>query len=204
MKLLNKLFLSLSIFVMTDSAVFAAPYTFTAQDYIEYGIYFSPRGADFSTKLLTVRAGDINGYYAKFFPSIKDIPSQRQSLELKTPRGAVRVRRNDNVGLVVIRDTHNSKKRQGTKRLDVTFERGICTHVDGNSSGCAVHLRLTTNKPDIDTVRQSRTLRITTSTGLSFRYKSLFTDGGKPLNLPALNRSPSIVNFAWEWRPSIK
>jgi hypothetical protein len=204
MKLLDKIFLSLSVFVMTDSAVFAAPYTFTAQDYIDYGIFFSPRGADESRRLLTLRAGDINGYYAKFFPSIEDVPSQRQSLELRTPRGSVRVRRSDNEGLVVIRDTHNSRRRQGTKRLEVTFERGICTDADGNSSPCAVHLRLTTNRPDIGTVRQSRTLRITTSTGLSFRYKSLFTDGGKPLNLPALNRSPSIVNFASEWRRSIE
>jgi hypothetical protein len=203
MKYLNNLFLTLSVSLLSCTAVFAEPYTFTAQDFIEYGIYFSPSGGARSSKLLTLRAGDITGYYAKYFPSIKDVPSQRQALELVTPRGTVRVRRNDNVGLVVIRDTHNSKKRIGTKRLDVTFERGICTDADGNSSRCAVHLRLTTNKPDSITLRQSRTLRITTSTGLSFRYKSLTYDGGKPFP-PALNRTPAINNYAWEWRAGVK
>jgi hypothetical protein len=202
MKYLNTLFLSLSISVLASTAVFAEPYTFTAQDFIEYGIYFSPNGRARSTKLLTLRAGDIKGYYAKYFPTFKDVPSQRQALELVTPRGTVRVRRNDNVGLVVIRDTHNSKKRIGTKRLDVTFEKGKCTDEAGNTSPCSIHLRLTTNKPDVMTVRQSRTLRISTSTGLTFRYKSLTYDGRKPFP-PDLNRTPAITNYAWEWRPSV-
>jgi hypothetical protein len=204
MRYLKNLCLILSVSLLSGTAVFADPYTFTKQDFIEYGIYFSPRSTVRSTKLLTLRAGDITGYYAKFFPSIKDVPSQRQALQLTTLRGAVRVRRNDDTGLVVIRDTHNSKKRIGTKKLDVTFENGICTDAAGTSSPCAVHLLLTTNKPDKNTLRQSRTLRITTSTGLSFRYKSLSYDGGKPLNLPALNRTPAINNYAWEWRPSVK
>jgi hypothetical protein len=49
----------------------AAPYTFTENDYLEYGIYFSEgRGAP-ASKLLTLRYGDIDTYYAEKLPWVK-------------------------------------------------------------------------------------------------------------------------------------
>jgi hypothetical protein len=177
----------------------AAPYTFTPEDYIEYGIYFAERGAERSSKLLTIRYGNIQGYYNEYFPEFTP-PTVKQRLRLATSHGTVRVDRNDNVGLTVTRDTYNERRRRGTKRLEVTFQHATCTDAAGITSPCSVNLVLTTDGPDRGVVRERRRLTITTSTGLAFRYRSLRTDGGKPLNLPALNRSPAISNYAWEWR----
>ena len=204
MRTTQKLMLSVMTTLVSLGAVSAEPYTFTPQDYIEYGIYFSPKGYSNSTssKLLTLRAGDINGYYSTFFPDFKDVPTERQSLRLKTARGSVIVNRKDSEGLVVTRDTHNSRKRRGTKLLDVTFENGTCSDASGVTSSCVVHLELTTKKPDRFVTRQPRLLKITTSTGLSFRYKSLLVDGSKPFPIN-IEQYPVINNFAWEWRPSL-
>ncbi len=204
MRTTQKLMLSVMTTLVSLGAVSAEPYTFTPQDYIEYGIYFSPKGYSNSTssKLLTLRAGDINGYYSTFFPDFKDVPTERQLLRLKTARGSVIVNRKDSEGLVVTRDTHNSRKRRGTKLLDVTFENGTCTDASGVTSSCVVHLELTTKKPDRFVTRQPRLLKITTSTGLSFRYKSLLVDGSKPFPIN-IEQYPVINNFAWEWRPSL-
>lgn len=194
--------LALGVFLTSTPLASAAPYTFTPQDFIDYGIYFSPRGSlQFPhRKLLTIRFGNIEGWYAEYIPGFKNIPKPTQQLRLSTPRGSVRVNRNDNVGLTVTRDTYRSKGRGGTKLLDVSFERGRCRDASGVLSQCAVTLRLTTDGPDRGVVRQSRTLRITTSTGLKFRYRSVAVDGGKPLNRPLLDRTPVIINFATEWR----
>ena len=202
MKISRKFILSLITSLISLSPASAEPYTFTPEDYIEYGIYFSPKGYSNSTssKLLTLRAGDINGYYATFFPDFTDMPTERQLLRLKTARGSVIVNRKDSEGLVVTRDTHNSIKRRGTKLLDVTFENGTCTDAAGVTSSCVVHLELTTKKPDRFVTRQPRLLKITTSTGLSFRYKSLLVDGSKPFPIN-IEQYPVINNYAWEWRP---
>jgi hypothetical protein len=82
----------------------------------------------------------------------------------------------------------------------VTFQNGTCTDAAGVSSSCVVHLLLTTKKPDRFVTRQPRLLKITTSTGLSFRYKSLLVDGGKPFPIN-IEQYPVINNYAWEWRP---
>ncbi len=177
----------------------AEPYTFTPDDYIEYGIYFSEGRQSHATKLLTLRYGDITGWYQEYYPEIEDIPSPRQSLSLKTARGSVIVNRNENVGVTVTRDTYNERKRTGTKRLEVRFEKATCIDRSGTRSRCVAELLLKTNGPDRGTVRQRRILRITTSTGLNFTYRSLRSDGGKPLP-PALRYSPAINNYAWEWR----
>lgn len=194
---------SLAALVSSISAAVAAPYTFTPSDYIEYGIYFSPRGSIRlpNPKLLTIRSGDIEGYYAEYFPTIKEIPTRKQQLRLSTPRGSVSINRNDNEGLTVTRETYQPKGRGGTKLLDVRFEGARCRDAQGVESTCSVTLLLTTDGPDRGVNRRSRTLRITTSTGLSFRYKSVGQDGGKPLNRPLLNRTPVINNYAWQWRP---
>lgn len=184
------------------SASEAEPYTFTSRDYIEYGIYFSPRGSvtPKKPKLLTIRFGDMEGWYAEYFPWVKRVPSQKQELWISTSRGSIAINRNDNEGLVVTRETYKPSGRGGTKLLDVRFEGARCRDAEGVESTCSVTLLLTTDGPDRGVKRRSRTLRITSSTGLSFRYKSVGSDGGKPLNLPLLNRTPSIVNFAWEGR----
>jgi len=181
---------------------YAEPYTFTPKDYLDYGIYFSARGASTAShyKLLTLRYGDIQGWYARYFPTFKDIPTRRQGLRLVTPQGSVRVSRNDDSGVIVTRDTHDLVRRSGTKSLAIHFEHGKCTDQSGVTSPCSVDLSLTTPAPDRGVVREARTLTITTSTGLSFRYRSPRTDGSKPLNLPRLRRSPAITNFAWDWR----
>jgi hypothetical protein len=179
----------------------ADPYTFTPQDYLEYGIYFAPRGSGpvSSGKLLNLRFGDIEGWYARYLPEFK-APSRKQLLRLVTGRGSVRVNRNDNVGLTVSRDTYKVGSRSSTKRLEVRFENATCTDADGASSACVVNLLLTVDGPDRGVIREPRTLVITTSTGLSFRYRTVRRDGGKPLNLPLLRRTPVINNYAWEWR----
>jgi hypothetical protein len=190
--------------LFTSSPALAAPYTFTSQDFIEYGIYFSPGGRHTrAVKLLTVRFGDIDAYYNKFFPDVnpKHIPGQAQTLRLRTPRGSVIVNRNDNVGLSVTRDTWNEKKRTGTKRLDVSFQNATCTDAAGVASPCAADLVLTTEGPDKGVVRPRRVLTITTSTGLSFTYRTRLRDGGKPFT-PADFRAPVVNNYAWEWRPA--
>jgi hypothetical protein len=181
----------------------AVPYTFTPSDYIEYWIWFSPRGSISlkNPKLLHLRFGDIEGFNAKYFPSIKKVPSRKQQLRLSTPRGSIWISRNDNEGLTVVRDTYQAGGGGGTKLLDVRFEGARCRDAQGTESTCSVTLLLTTDGPDKGVKRQSRTLRISTSTGLSFRYKSVGTDGGKPLNLPLLRRTPVINNYAWDWRP---
>jgi transposase len=182
----------------------ADPYTFTPKDFIEYGIYFAERGNGRvrAHKLLELRYGDIEGYYRSFLPKVKpeQIPSRSQRLKLKTAKGSVQVRRNDDTGVTVTRDVWNEKKRSGTKRLEVRFENATCTDAQGTSSPCSVDLLLTTDVPDKLVVREARTLLITTSTGLSFRYRSPRVDGGKPLNRALINRSPVISNYAWEWR----
>lgn len=184
------------------SASEAEPYTFTSRDYIEYWIWFSPRGSvtPKKPKLLTIRFGDMEGWYAEYFPWVKRVPSQKQELWISTPRGSIAINRNDNEGLVVTRETYKPLGGGGTKLLDVRFEGARCRDAEGVESTCSVTLLLTTDGPDRGVKRRSRTLRITSSTGLSFRYKSVGSDGGKPLNLPLLNRTPSIVNFAWEGR----
>jgi hypothetical protein len=192
-----------AILIGSSATAVAAPYTFTPSDYIEYGIYFSPRGSlrPPNPKLLTIRFGDIERYYAEYFPQVKEVPTRKQQLRLSTPRGSIWINRNDNEGLTVVRDTYRSRGRGGTKLLDVHFEGAQCRDAAGTVSTCSVTLLLTTEGPDRGVSRRSRTLQITSSTGLSFRYKSVGYDGGKPLNLPLLNRTPVISNYAWEWRP---
>lgn len=202
--MIKKISLFFVSLVLVPLAAAAAPYTFTPEDFIEYGIYFSARGSTTGSrgKLLTLRYGDIEGYYARFFRDIREIPTPKQLLRLRTARGAVRVDRNDSSGVSVTRDTYNEKRRTGTKRLEIRFDNGTCTDRDGVESPCVVDLLLLTDGPDKGVVHEARTLTITTSTGLSFRYRSIRRDGGKPLNLPLLRRSPVINNYAWEWRPT--
>jgi hypothetical protein len=184
------------------SASEAEPHTFTSRDYIEYFIWFSPRGSvtPKKPKLLNIRFGDMEYWYAKYFPWVKRVPSQKQELWISTSRGSIAINRHDNEGLVVTRETYKPSGGGGTKLLDVRFEGARCRDAEGVESTCSVTLLLTTDGRDRGVKRRSRTLRITSSTGLSFRYRSVGYDGGKPLNLPLLNRTPSIVNFAWEGR----
>jgi hypothetical protein len=200
---MNRILLALSALFLSVNAASAAPYTFTPDDYIEYGIYFSAGPRVRAGKLLTVRYGNITGYYANFFPSIKEIPTQRQSLRLRTPRGSVIVNRDDNVGLSVTRDTHNEKKRIGTKRLDVTFENATCIDAARVSSPCSVALVLTTDGIDVGASRTRRVLTITTSTGLSFTYRTRPRKAGTPYTAADL-RAPVVSNYALEWRPSVE
>jgi hypothetical protein len=188
-----------------SSPVSAAPHEFSEQDFIEYGIYFAAGSRGRGGKLLTVRSGDIKGYYAKFLPEVKakDVPTLKQTLRLRTSKGSVIVNRDDNVGLTVIRDTWNEKKRTGTKRLDVKFENATCTDAAGVSAPCVADLVLTTDGADKGVVSERRRLTITTSTGLSFSYRTRRRDGGKPLT-PADLRGPFISNYAWEWRPGVE
>jgi hypothetical protein len=188
--------LSGTFFCSTEAV--AAPYSFTESDYIEYGIYFSPGGRNKAVKLLTIRFGDINGYYATYFPSIKEIPTQKQTLRLRTKRGSVLVNRDDNLGLTVTRDTYNEKKRTGTKRLDVSFLNATCIDAAGVSSPCSAELVLTTDEPDKGASRGRRRLTITTSTGLSFAYRTRRRVAGTPYT-PADFRAPVVNNYAWEW-----
>jgi hypothetical protein len=181
----------------------AAPYTFTEQDYIEYGIYFSPGNRQKAVKLLTIRFGDIEGWYAKFIPEAKSIPTRKQSLRFRTRRGSVIVNRNDNIGLSITRDTHNEKKRMGTKRLEVSFQDATCTDAAGVSSPCSANLLLTTSGPDKGASRERRILTITTSTGLSFTYRTRRRVAGTPYT-PADFRAPVVNNYAWEWRPGFE
>jgi hypothetical protein len=199
-KLRRNLISSFIMLLSLHSLAAAEPYAFTSNDFIEYGIYFSPGGNQKSYKLLTLRFGDIEGYYAEYFPQFKP-DTRKQALKLVTKRGTVRVNRDDNDGVTVVRDTFNEKKRIGTKRLDVTFEQGVCTDSAGVTSACSVSLTLTADGPDRGVVRPPRTLTITTSTGLSFRYRSARHDGGRPINLARLRRMATISNYAWEWRP---
>jgi hypothetical protein len=192
---------ALSSLLICSQKALAAPYSFTEQDYIEYGIYFAERARGRAVKLLTIRFGDINRYYGEYFPTIKNIPSQQQTLRLITRRGSVVVNRKDNVGLSVTRDTYNEIKRTGTKRLDVAFQNATCTDANGISSLCSAQLILTTDGPDKGVKSASRTLTITTSTGLSFTYRTRRRDGGKPFT-PADRRGPVVNNYAWEWRPA--
>ena len=184
------------------SASEAEPHTFTSRDYIEYWIWFSPRGSETpkKPKLLNIRFGDMGYWYAKYWPWVKEVPSQKQELWLSTSRGSIAINRDDNEGLVVTRETYKPSGGGGTKHLDVRFEGARCRDAGGVESTCSVTLLLTTDGPDRGVKRRSRTLQVTSSTGLSFRYKSVGSDGGKPLNRPLLNRTPSIVNFAWEGR----
>lgn len=114
----------------------AEPYTFTPDNYIEYGIYFSARGISSTShkKLLTLRYGDIEGYYANVLKTKSKAPTPKQELRLSTKRGSVRVNRNDNIGVTVTRDTHNERRRTGTKRLEIRFENGTCTDQAGTTS----------------------------------------------------------------------
>jgi hypothetical protein len=186
--------------LFSTSPAWAAPYTFTEQDFIGYGIDFSAGPRDRGGRLLTILSGNIEGYYAEFFPEVKEVPSRKQALRLRTSRGSVIVNRNDDVGLTVTRDTWNEKKRTGTKRLEVNFQNATCTDADGLSSPCVVDLLLTTDGPDKGVIRARRTLTITTSTGLSFTYRARRRNGGKPFTRADL-RSPVVNNFATEWRP---
>jgi hypothetical protein len=203
--MVQKLVLVVLASTVVQLAAAADPYTFTPEDYIEYGIYFSARGSTTSSrgKLLTLRYGDIEGYYAAVIPEAREVPTPKQLLRLRTARGTVRVDRSDNSGVSVTRDTYNDVRRSGTKRLEIRFDNGVCTDREGLTSACIVDLLLITDGPDKGVVRSPRTLTITTSTGLSFRYRSIRTDGGKPLNLPLLRRTPTINNYAWEWRPAV-
>lgn len=203
---MSKLLFALASSFVTTTCALAAPYTFTPDDYIEYGIYFAPRG-DFrgkAHKLLELRFGNIEGYYAEYFPDFKDVPSRRQSLKLVTRRGAIRVNQNDSVGVTVTRDTWNEKKRTGTKRLEVRFENAQCTDTGGVTQPCVVDLLLTTDGADKGIVRQPRTLILTSSTGLSFRYRSILQTGGPIRDRAAQNRAAVINNYAWEWRPGLE
>ena len=182
----------------------AEPYTFTPEDYLEYGIYFSPRAEGQSigaVKLLNIRFGNIEGYYAEYAPQVKEVPSRAQALRLVTGRGSVRVNRKDNEGLTVTRDTYKVGKFLKTKRLEVRFEKASCTDAQGITSPCVANLVLTADAPDKGIVRAARTLEITTSTGLSFRYRARRRDGSAQ---SGLTRSAVINNYAWEWRAGNK
>jgi hypothetical protein len=179
-----------------------APHTFTPQDYIEYGIYFaeSGRSSAKAVKLLDIRFGNLEDYYRNLLPRGAAVPSRLQILKLRTKVGSVIVNRKDNLGLSITRDSWNETKRSGTKRLEVRFENATCTDANGVSSPCIADLLLTTDKPDLNhgVIREPRTLVITTSTGLQFRYRSARIDGTKPFNLPRLRRFPVITNYAFE------
>lgn len=195
--------LAVAVLLIPGTWVSAEPYTFTQRDFIEYGIYFSAGRRDPGGKLLTIRFGDIRGYYAEYLPFVKVVPTVKQRLRLKTSRGTVLVNRNDNEGLSVMRDTWNERKRTGTKRLEVRFEHGICIGPTGTSSACSVDLTLATGGPDKGVVRARRALTIKTSTGLSFTYRTRLRDGGRPYT-PADFRAPVVNNYAWEWRPQFE
>lgn len=203
MKRFTLFLVALAAVIGSPPAAVAVPYTFTQSDYIEYWIWFSPRGSTLlrDPKLLHLRFGDAKGFNAKYFPSIKNVPGRKQQLRLSTPRGSIWISRNDNEGLTIVRDTYQAAGGGGTKLLDVRFEGARCRDAQGTVSTCSVTLLLTTDGPDKGVKRQSRTLKISTSTGLSFRYKSVASDGGKPLNRRLLNRTPVINNYAWDWRP---
>jgi hypothetical protein len=124
-------------------------------------------------------------------------------LRLRTSRGSVLVNRDDNVGFSISRDTWNERKRTGTKRLDINFQNATCTDSAGISSPCSADLVLTTEGPDKGVVRERRILTITTSTGLSFTYRTRRRDGGRPFT-PADFRGATVNNYAWEWRPGLE
>ncbi len=192
-----------SLCLLTLKNAVAEPYTFTEKDFIQYGIYFTAPRARTSEKLLEVKYGDIKGWYKAIAPQVsdKDIPATSQLLKVKTAQGSIRVNRRGNAGVTIVRDTHNEAKRVGTKRLEVVFENAECTDAKGVTSLCKATLVLTTKVPDKNVIRESRALSITTTTGLSFTFRSPRSDGSKPLNLPLLRRSPAISNYAFEWRP---
>jgi hypothetical protein len=181
----------------------AEPYTFTPTDYLEYGIYFSPRAAGPMkrvTKLMTIRTGDIKTWYARYNPQLKDIPGLTQNLRLSTPRGSVEVNRQDDIGLTVSRDIYKVRGYKQTKRLDVRFQNATCTDTNGVKSSCVVDLVLTMDKPELIGTNSSRTLRITTSTGLSFTYRSAERALRERFDRRVLARSAVIANYAWDWR----
>jgi len=198
-------FLSLCLVSFFEASAFAAPYEFTNKDYIEYGIYFSPRASERvkRPKLLTVRFGDIEGWYKRFIPGFREIPSLKQQLNIATSKGSVSVNRNDNEGLRVARETYKPDGKGGTKRLEVTFQNGTCSQPGLGRVPCSVELLLTTDDADKGVNRSPRTLTITTSTGLIFRYRSIRYDVSKPFTRERrrqISRSPVINNYAWEWR----
>lgn len=183
----------------------ATPYEFTDRDYIEYGIYFSPRGSETPKrpKLLTIRYGDLETWYKKLFPHVRTIPTVKQQLNIATPKGSISLNRNDNVGLRVARETFKPNGHGGTKRLEVSFQNATCSQPGTGRVPCSVELLLTSDYQDKGVVRSPRTLEITTSSGLSFRYRSIRRDGFQRYTRELrrlINRSPVINNFAWEGR----
>lgn len=202
--MIKRLFVVVLVSFVTLPAL-AAPYEFTNQDFLEYGIYFSPRASETPRrpKLLTIRFGDIEAWYKRFLPEARDIPSLKQQLNIATSKGSVSLNRNDNVGLRVARETYKPDGQGGTKRLEVSFQNATCSQPETGRVPCSVELLLTTDYQDKGVVSSPRTLVITTSTGLSFRYRSLRRDGFQPYTRELrrlINRSPIIHNFAWEWR----
>lgn len=204
-KMIYRVFSLTLLGFLLNLPAFAAPYEFTDKDYIEYGIYFSPRASQTPKrpKMLTIRFGDIKGWYDRFAPQVRHIPSPKQQLNIATSRGSVSLNRNDNLGLKVARETYKPDGAGGTKRLEVTFQNATCSQPGTGRVPCAVELLLTTDYQDKGVVRSPRTLVVTTSTGLSFRFRSIRRDGFQPLTRELrrlINRSPVINNYAWEWR----
>lgn len=203
-RLVNFIYSVAFVSLLSTSAI-AAPYEFTSKDYIEYGIYFAPRASERvkRPKLLTIRFGDIEAWYQRFVPKVRDIPALKQQLNIATSRGSVSVNRNDNEGLRVARETYKPEGKGGTKRLEVTFQNGTCSQPGLGRVPCSVELLLTTDDADKGVNRSPRTLTITTSTGLNFSYRSLRQDGFQPFTRERrrqISRSPVINNYAWEWR----
>jgi hypothetical protein len=188
--------------VLSNQAA-AAPYNFTPQDYIAYGIYFSPGGRQRATKLMDIRFGNIKGYYNEYLRTAKEAPTTLQYLNLKTKQGSVFINENNDQGLSVTRDVYNLVERSGTKRLDVSFNSATCTDSSGLKARCAVTLTLTTDGPDKGASSARRTMTIRTSTGLNFQYQSRAKKAGTPYTLADL-RATKIANYASDWRPSSK
>jgi hypothetical protein len=198
-----KIILPLLALILTTSSASAAPYTFNQEDYLEYVIIFGKdgRSSTKASKLLNIIVGDVDSYFSGI-GARRPFPARLQVLSLKTDRGSVEVNRQDNIGLTAIRETWPKPQSPGTKLLDVRFEKATCTDANGATSPCTANLLLTTDAPDEKRglVRQARTLVITTSTGLSFRYRSAPHDLTKPFNRSRRERSPVIINYAFEKR----
>jgi hypothetical protein len=192
----------LSVFFTATNA-WGAPHTFTLQDSLYYTISLQGRvpgnGETYVSpfKLLEIGFGV---YDPSRTPSGAPETPPLQYLNVKTKGGSVIANRRDLEGLTVTRDTWNERKRFGTKRLEVRFEKATCTDLSGVSSGCTADLLLTTNKPDFKKgpVFEPRTLVITTSIGQTFRFRSGRRDLRTAFRLPPRRRPLSITNSAFE------
>jgi hypothetical protein len=173
--------------------------TLTPDDYLYYGISLKQPGEFEGGQLLNLIYGDpqLQGIANPEFAD-RQFERPRTRFRFVDRAASIEFSRSGNDNVRVVRETFNEATRQGTKLLDVQLLDGRCRERGKPPQSCDISLILRADGADRGVKRAPRTVEISTSTGITRRFRSPRRDGSKPLDQRSYRRSAAISNFAIE------